>query len=115
MRCMQKHTELIGYSDLGEINNLLADYEQQLNASDTTPRPLGKYMLMLMVKGLFTSLKFSYVKFTAVSTKGSDFFPFVRQAMKHLTHLGLIVTMITCDGASDNRMFCMLNAKADLS
>ena len=112
-----KHTgELIGYSDLGEINNVLADYEQRLNASDTTPRSLGKCMLMFMVRGLFTPLKFPYVQFVAASTKGADVFPLVRQAVKHLTHLGLIVTTITCDGASDNRrMFQMFNSKADLS
>ena len=112
-----KHTgELIGYSDLGEINNVLADYEQRLNASDTTPRSLGKCMLMFMVRGLFTPLKFPYVQFVAASTKGADVFPLVRQAVKHLTRLGLIVTTITCDGASDNRrMFLMFNSKADLS
>ena len=112
-----KHTgELIGYSDLGDINNILCDYERQLNASDATPRPLGKCMLMFMVRGLFTSLKFPYVQFSAASTKGSDVFPLVRQAIKHLTRLGLIVITITCDGASDNRrMFQLFNPKADLS
>ena len=29
--CFDKHTgTLIGYSDLGEVNNLLSDYEQQI-------------------------------------------------------------------------------------
>ena len=33
-RFFNKHTgELIGYADLGEINNVLADYEQQLSTS----------------------------------------------------------------------------------
>lgn len=90
--------------------------EQRLNASDTTPRPLGKCMLMFMVRGLFTPLKFPYVQFVAASTKGADVFPLVRQAVKHLTHLGLTVTTITFDGASGNRrMFQMFNSKADLS
>ena len=112
-----KHTgELIGYTDLGEINNILADYEQQLCTSQTTPRSLGKCMLMFMVRGLFTSLKFWYVQFPVASTKGSHIFPLVRQAIKHLTRLGLCVTTITCDGASDNRkMFAMFNSKATLS
>ena len=69
-----------------------------------------------MVRGLFTPLKFPYVQFVAASTKGADVFSLVRQAVKHLTRLGLIVTTITCDGASDNRhMFQMFNSKADLS
>ena len=58
---------------------------------------------MFMVRGLFTSIKFPYVQFSAANTKGVDVFPLVRQAIKRLTCLGLIVTTITCDGASDNR------------
>ena len=112
-----KHTgELIGYSDLGGVNNLLADYEQQLTTSNTSPQPLAKCMLMFMVRGLFTSLKYPYVQFSAASTKGADIFPLVRQAIKHLTRLGLTVLTVTCDDASDNRrMFQMFNSKADLS
>ena len=112
-----KHTgELIGYSDLGGVNNLLADYEQQLTTSNKSPRPLAKCMLMFMVRGLFTSLKYPYVQFSAASTKGADIFSLVRQAIKHLTRLGLTVLTVTCDGASDNRrMFQMFNSKADLS
>ena len=112
-----KHTgELIGYADLGEINNLLDDYEQKIDGSETAPRALGKCMLVFMVRGLFTSLKFPYVQFPAASTKGADIFPLVRQAIKHLSRLGLVVCTITCDGASDNRkMFTMFNAKSDLS
>jgi len=99
-----KHTRsLIGYSDLGEVNNLLSDYEQQLNTSERTPRSLGKSMLMFMIRGLFTSLKFPYVQFAAANTKGVDLFFLVHQAIKHLTCLGLCVVTITCDGASDNR------------
>ena len=48
-----KHTgELIGYADLGEINNMLDDYEQHIHGSETAPRALGKCMLIFMVQGL---------------------------------------------------------------
>ena len=68
------------------------------------------------VRGLFTNLKFPYVQFPANSTKGADLFPLVRQAIKHLSHLGLHVITIICNGASDNhRMFAMFNDKATLS
>ena len=115
--CFDKHTgTLIGYSDLGEVNNLLSDYEQQLSTSEGTPRLLGKCMLMFMVRGLFTNLKFPYAQFPANSTKGANIFPLVRQAIKHLSRLGLHVITVTCDGASDNRrMFSMFNDKATLS
>ena len=112
-----KHTgALVGYSDLGEINNILSDYEKQLSASHSTQRPMAKLMLVFVVRGFFTSLKFPYVQLPAASTKGGDIFPLVRQAIKHLTRLGLHVMTITCDGASDNRrMFAMSNDKSALS
>ena len=112
-----KHTGcLVGFSDLGETNNLLSDYEQQFYTQGRTPRALGKLMLVFMIRGLFTSLKFPYVQFVAASVKGEHIFPLIRQVIKHLTILGLRVMTITCDGASDNRkMFTMFNSDADLS
>ena len=86
-----KHTgSLVGYSDLGEVNNLLSDYEQQLMSLHTAPRPMAKLIVVFMVRGLFTSLKFPYVQFPAASTKGGDIFLLVRQAMKHLLVLAFV-------------------------
>ena len=54
-----KHNgQLIGFQDLGEVNNLLADYERQHNENDEMflRRPLAKTMVVFMVRGLFTSL-----------------------------------------------------------
>ena len=57
-----KHTgALVGYSDLGEINNILSGYEKQLSSSHSMQRPMAKLMLVFMVRGLFTSFKFPYV------------------------------------------------------
>ena len=69
-----------------------------------------------MVRGLFTCLKFPYAQFAAASAKGADIFPLMKQAIKHLTRLGLCVVSITCDGASDNRrMISMHNTDSKLS
>ena len=67
---------LVGYSDLGEINNLLSDCEEQFNTSERTPRPLGKLMLVFMVRGLFTSLKFLCIQNPAASVKGEHIISF---------------------------------------
>jgi len=112
-----KHTgSLVGYSDLGEVNNLLSDYEDHFNRTGAAPRPLSKCMLVFMIRGLFTSLKFPYVQFPTVNTKGADIFPLIREAIRRLTMLGLTVVTVTCDGASDNRkMFSMHNSGSPLS
>ena len=70
-----KHTGcLVGFLDLGETNSLLSDYEQQFNTQGRTPRALGKLVLVFMIRGLFTSLKFPYVQFVAASIKGEHIF-----------------------------------------
>ena len=53
-----KHTgSLTGYSGMGEANNLFTELEQDKKSS-TSKRPLAKCVLVFMVKGIFTSLKF---------------------------------------------------------
>ena len=76
---------LVGYEGLGDINNLLHDAEQQTNNPGTCIRPLAKLMLVFMVRGIFTALRFPYAQFPATSTKGLDLFPVFRQVLSRLT------------------------------
>ena len=66
-----------------------------------------------MVRGLFSSLKFPYVHFPALTTKGADLFPLFCHMVSRLTQLGLHVLATTCDGASDNRRMFSLHSCSD--
>ena len=59
-----KHTEqLVGYINLGDINNHLLDFERQLQMEqDPEEIPLAKTMMVFMVKSLFGSFKFPYAQ-----------------------------------------------------
>lgn len=107
---------LTGFSDLGEVNNILLAAEQKYKDPDSVQRkPLAKRMLVIMVRGLFNSLKFPYAQFPASSTKGAQLFPLLRHCIFRLTRLGLTVVSVTCDGASDNRrMFSLHGTGKDL-
>jgi len=60
---------LTGYS---EVNNLLMAAEEKFKEpSSIMQSPLAKCMLVIMVRGLFTNLKFPYAQFPAASTKGA--------------------------------------------
>ena len=74
---------------------------------------ISQVHLVFMIRGLFTSLKFSYVQFPAVSTKGSSLFPLLRKIISRLTRLGLVVLGVVCDGASDNRNMFSLHGGGD--
>ena len=106
---------LIGYQDLGDINNLLHDAEDQINNPGNHRRPLAKLMLVFMVRGVFTPLKFPYVQFPAASTKGADLFPLFRKVQSRLTRLGFCIMAVTCDGASDNRRMFSLHDRLNKS
>ena len=108
---------LTGYSDLGEVNNLLMAAEEKFkDPSSNKQRPLAKRTLVFMVTGLFTTLKFPYAQFPAASTKGAQLFQLLHQCIFHLTRLGLTVVSVTCDGASDNRrMFSLHGTRKDLT
>jgi len=50
---------LTDYSDMGEVNNLLMAAEEKIkDPSSNIQRPLAKRMLVIIVRGLFTSMKF---------------------------------------------------------
>ena len=57
---------LTGFIDIGDINCHLADYERQLSNDDIRD-PLASSMLVLMVRGLFTTLKFAYTQFPCIN------------------------------------------------
>ena len=66
-----KHTgELIGYANLGDINNHLIDFEQSLASTSPEPPKFAKTMLVFMVRGLFSKLQFAYAQFPAASLSG---------------------------------------------
>ena len=67
---------LFGFTDLGEVNNQLIDFEQSLSSDGTgLQRPLAKTMLVFMFKGLFTNIAMPYAQLPACSLKGLDMFP----------------------------------------
>ena len=82
---------LIGYTDLGEVNNHLLAFEQSVVKGTTDYKEPAKSMLTFMVKGLFTSFKFPYVHFSDTKTTGDNIFPLFWDVVKRLERIGLKV------------------------
>ena len=58
-----KHeTEVVGFVDMGDINNKLADLEKERSTNHQHPT-IATHMLVLMVRGVFTDLRFPYAHF----------------------------------------------------
>ena len=90
-----KHSgRLIGFVDMGDINNHFIHFEESLletDAENTSPPPLAKSMVAFMVKGLFTSLKFVYAQFPCASLVGEQLFPVFWETVFRLEIIGFKV------------------------
>ncbi|KAL5502932.1 hypothetical protein EMCRGX_G009790 [Ephydatia muelleri] len=63
-----KHSgEMVGFTNLGSINDHLADFERSLTRGHESNLSLAKTMVVFMVRGLFTSLQFPYVHFACTN------------------------------------------------
>ena len=82
---------LIGYTDLGEVNNHLQAFEQSVLSDKKKHREPAKSMLTFMVKGLFTPFKFPYVHFSGTAPTGDNIFPLFWEVVKRLKRIGLKV------------------------
>ena len=68
-----KHSgEMVGFTDLGSINNYLADFEQSLVSGHDSSLSLAITMAVFMVRGLVTSLQFPYVHFACTNLCGDQ-------------------------------------------
>ena len=105
---------LFGFTDLGEVNNQLDDYEKSLSGDGTgLQRPLAKTMLVFMFKGLFTNVAMPYAQFPACSLKGHYMFPLLWEAIGRLTRIRCCVLGVTCDASSPNRRLFQLHKIPD--
>lgn len=70
-----KHTgKMIGFVDLGETNNHLLAYEKALEEDTTTAEGLATSVFVIMVKGLFTPLRYPYAHFPSSTLTGNLLF-----------------------------------------
>ena len=83
-------------------------------ASDTSPgRPLAKTMMVFMVRGIFTNIKFPYAQFPMSSGAGYDLFPLLWQAIDRLECNGIHELGVTANGASINRKLFRLHSPTE--
>ena len=81
--------ELIGFTDLGDINNHLLQFEKSLQ--DQQIPTLADSMLVFMVGGLFISLQYPYAQFPCASITGDLLYNPVWEAVYRLERCGFQV------------------------
>ena len=100
-----KHAgRLIGFVDLGNINNHFARFEELLSQDDDDPDTvaaashpsLAKSIVVFMVRGLFTNLKYPYSQFPCSSLSGEQMFLPFWETVSRLERIGFKVGKSTC-------------------
>ena len=81
-----KHSgELIGFMNLGDMNNHLISLQRAAeNGESEKIRPLAKSLLVIMVRGLFSSLQFPYAQFPCLNLTGDLIFDVFWEAVERL-------------------------------
>jgi len=109
-----KHTgELVGFLDLGSVGNELKELERALNGKDQV---VAKYMLVVMVRGVTSSLQFPLAAYATEGVTADFLYPIIWEAIEHIhRNVNLNVLFICCDGASPNRKFFTLHSQTNKS
>ena len=99
-----KHSgELIGFTNLNNVSNELNCLEKNVN---NVPSELAKYLLVIMVRGVTTNLKYPLASFATAGITADYLYPILWEAIEMVEVIvGLKVLFICCDGASPNRRF----------
>lgn len=87
-----KHSgKMIGFVDLGDINSHLVSFEKSLHEDFSGP-DLANSMMVVMVRGLFSKLKFPYAHFPCLSVAGEQLFHPFWEAVFRLERMGFKVS-----------------------
>ena len=100
---------IIGFTDLGSVNNTLHMFEQRV--TDTGPN-VAKQKLVFMVRGLFIKLRFPYAQYPICGITADYLFPLAWEVVKHLECAGFKVISLTGDKASVNQKFFRMHRLA---
>ena len=106
--------EVIGFTDLGDINSHLLKFEQTfMDKKEDLMLPHANSMLVILVRGLFSQLKFPYAQFPCTELSGDQMYDPFWEAVGRLELCGFKVLALTCDGlAANRRLFKLHNPKS---
>ncbi len=102
----KSQNELVGFTDLGDINQDIVMLEN--NLVNNTTNTLATTVFVIMIRGLTIKFNFPYASFPAHHPKGEEIASLMLEATFRLERLGLKVIAHTLDGCSINRKYFKL-------
>ena len=107
---------LVGFTDMGDINDELEKFgrmceddsvkkESMINEELGKEKPLAKYVIVFMVRGIVSNLQYAFGHFASEGFDCDQILPCAHEAIRNLEAIGLKVRAVTADGASPNRKY----------
>ena len=106
---------LVGFVNLGEVNNYLMKFEGEIVGEEEELQQLATSMFVIMARALFYNFDFPYVPLACSTLSGNLLMDPVWEAVFRLERMGLAVLTLTCDGVSPNRRLWKLHSSSDKS
>ncbi|XP_070562112.1 uncharacterized protein [Ptychodera flava] len=98
--------QLIGFVNLGNVNEELVNLERQINGEDVNITDIASHILVLMIRGLTFELEMSIGYWPTVGCRSDHLVDIIWPTISCLElSCGLKVLVSTSDGASWNRKF----------
>jgi len=88
---------VVGFANLGDVNNHLLAFERSVESDGDVENVLAKTMMVMMVRGLFTAVRFPYAQFPCEQVTGDLLFHPFWEAVYRLERMGLKVSYFERD------------------
>ena len=96
--------QLVGFVALDNVSDHILEFERLCQSDGTVQKPdLASHMLVLLVQGIFTGLKFPLAQFPTTGAPSHQLYPIVTEAVMRLEIMRFKVISLTSDGSSPNR------------
>ncbi|XP_038052534.1 uncharacterized protein LOC119725265 [Patiria miniata] len=93
---------VVGFVDVGSIGNEILQFEKRCQDEDIS---IASHVLVLMVRGIFTSLRTPIGYYPSLGVSSHQLYPCMWEAIMLLEAAGFSVRGLVSDGASPNRKF----------
>ena len=98
--------KLIGFTDLGEINNEFESFSTLVQGTSTNfTTDFATHALVFMVRGIFSNLAYPFAYFGTIGATSTQLYPCCMEAVRVLDAINLEVRAFVSDGACTNRKF----------
>ena len=88
--------KLIGFTEMGELNEELREFNSLCESSDETEREFASYVNVFMVRGISSRLCYSFGYHASLGFTADQLYPVVWEATRILEAIGFMVRVWVC-------------------